>query len=264
MTGEINPAVYNSLFFGNSVATGTPKVPIFNEPWTIPAVGSGPTSTALTQVGGVATATFATAHGFTPGEVFTSTGATPSGYNVVAQPVISVPTPTTLTYAVNPSTTSPASVQATFTGTNKLDVANQANFNMDLGVYNQTTGVRFQQVAGSPSAGQYSVSSGTYTFNSADAGTLIYINYIYNDVSNTTGETLTINNLLMGVAPTWQMVLTETFNNETFVLVLYSCTSSKLTFPFKLDDFTISELDFQAQANAANQIGYMSASIGTP
>lgn len=258
-TGEVNPDIYNSLFFGNSSESSGATVPVFNEQATIPAVGAGPTSTSITQTAGIATATFATAHGFTVGEVFTSTGATPSGYNIASGTVLTVPSPTTLTYAVNPVTTSPASVQATFTGTNKYSSANAATFVLDLQVRRASDGERFQQVSTSPQVGEYTVTNGVYLFNTADAGTKVLINYLYTNA--TIGNTLTISNQLMGVAPTWQLVLTETFDNQTFVLVLYSCTSSKLSFPFKQDDFGISELDFQAQANSGGQIGYLSVSL---
>lgn len=259
MTGEVNPDIYNSLYFGNNSETTGATIPVFNEAVTIPAVGAGPTTTALTQVAGVATATFAAPHGFTVDEEITVAGATPSGFNVSNVPVLSVPTPTTLTYAVPSGTTTPASVQGTFTGSNKAAVANAATFVLDLHVMNASTGVRFKQVASGPLAGQYTVSAGVYTFNSADAGTAVLINYLY--TNSAAGNTIAINNVLMGVAPTWQMVLTEVFNAKTYVLVLYSCTSSKLSFPFKQDDFGISELDFSAQANAANQIGYLSVSL---
>jgi hypothetical protein len=150
-------------------------------------------------------------------------------------------------------------VQGTFTGSSQYITANAATFSLDLRVADATTGDPFTQVASSPADGQYSVANGIYTFNSADAGTAVLINYIYKDSSK--GATISIDNQLMGVAPTWQLVLTETFDSKTFVLVLYSCTSSKLNFPFKQDDFGISELDFQAQANDAGQIGYISASL---
>lgn len=185
MTGQVDPGIYNSLYFGQSTNTGA-KVPIFSEAHTIPG---------------------------TP-------------YQVV--------------------------------------VTNGATFYLDLGVYDATTGARYQQVASGPITGQYTVDSttGTYTFAAADTTKNVVINYIYTDSG--VGLNLNIANELMGVAPTWQLVLTETFNSRTFVLCLYSCTSSKLTFPFKQDDFSISELDFQAQANDAGNVGFISASLTTP
>lgn len=181
MTGEIRPDIYNSLYFGNTVSTGS-KIPIFREAASVPAM---------------------------------------------------------MPYTVT--------------------VANGANFVMDLGVIDASTGNPFQQVASGPVAGEYTVNqtTGVYTFAAADAGKAVLIDYLYSSTS--TGNTLTITNQLMGVAPTFQMVLCEEFEGNTLVLVLYSNTSSKLTFPFKQDDFTVSEFDFQAQANGAGQIGYMSA-----
>jgi hypothetical protein len=260
MTGEVNPDLYNALFFGQTTTTGA-KIPIFSEAATVPAAGAGGVSTAIVQAGGIATATFAAPHGFSVDEDITVSGATPAGYNVANQPVLSVPTADTLTYHVPSATATPATVQGTFTGSNKVQVANGgAAFTMDLGVINAVTGVPYEQVASGPITGQYSVDTlGNYTFAVADVGVELLISYIFTDA--TQGGTINISNELMGVAPTWQMVLTETFDDKTFVLVLYSCTSSKFSLPFKQDDFEITELDFQAQSNDAGLIGYISASL---
>lgn len=260
MTGEVNPDLYNALFFGQTTSTGA-KIPIFSEAQTIPAVGAGGSSTAIVQAGGIATATFAAPHGFSVDEDITVSGASAAGYNVAGVPVLSVPSATTLTYAVPSATATPATVQGAFTGSNKIRVANGgALFTMDLGVINAMTGVALTQVSSGPTTGQYAVSAtGDYTFAVADVGIDVLISYIFTDP--TQGGTINISNELMGVAPTWQMVLTETFDDKTFVLVLYSCTSSKFSLPFKQDDFEVTELDFQAQSNDAGLIGYISASL---
>jgi hypothetical protein len=41
---------------------------------------------------------------------------------------------------------------------------------------------------------------------------------------------------------------------------LFACTSTKLTFATKIDDYTIPELDFSAYANSAGQVYEFSAS----
>jgi len=186
-TGEVNPDLYNTLYFGDTGATRSvgSKIPAFIELGSIPASGA---------------------------------------------------------YTVT--------------------VANSAHFVLDLGVRNAVTGAKFTQVESGPAAGEYSVAAGVYTFAAADAGSQVAINYIYTD--STDGITLDLANALMGVAPTFMLVLTEEFDGKSFILVLYSCTSSKLTFPFKQDDFMISEFDFQAQANDAGLIGYISASLVAP
>jgi hypothetical protein len=153
--------------------------------------------------------------------------------------------------AINEQKTVPASSPYTVTATNG------ANFFMDLGVYNATTGLPLKQVASGPTTGQYSVNpaTGVYTFAAADAGIKVLLNYLWD--SDTTGSTLAITNLLMGSAPKYQLVLSETYEDMVFTMMLYSCTSAKLSMPFKQDDFMISGIDFQAQANAANQLGFL-------
>ena len=74
------------------------------------AAGTPIASTSITQVGGVATYTTATAHGFSVGQLVTVSGATAAGFNVTTT-ILSVPTPTTFTYAVASGTVSPATVQ---------------------------------------------------------------------------------------------------------------------------------------------------------
>ena len=58
-------------------------------------------------------------------------------------------------------------------------VANAATFVGDEGVLYATTGLPLTLVASAPAAGQYSVASGVYTFNSADAGKAILATYTY-------------------------------------------------------------------------------------
>lgn len=139
-----------------------------------------------------------------------------------------------------------------------VTVANGATFYMDLGVYYQSTGLPLTQVASGPTVGQYTVNTttGVYTFAAADAGVALYFNYLYTDASN--GKTLTIDNTLMGNTPKFQIVLSEIYNSKYITLVLYTCVSGKLSMPLKQDDYTIPELDFQAQANDAGHIGFLS------
>lgn len=138
-----------------------------------------------------------------------------------------------------------------------ITVANAANFFIDLGVYVAATGARMVQVPSGPTTGQYSVSAvGVYTFAAADASVAVLINYIYN--STATGKSMTISNQLMGSTPYFQLVLTQQFDSKFFTLILYKAVSEKLSLPLKQDDFLISDIDFQAQANDAGNIAYLS------
>jgi len=159
--------------------------------------------------------------------------------------------------AINEAGSVPASSTYTIT------VANAAAFSLDLGVTLVTTGQPLTQVASSPSAGQYSVSSGgVYTFNVAQASAAVLINYLYTATTASSG-TLNINNQLMGTTPKFQLVASQTYNSKVFTMLLYAITTEKLSLPLKQDDHLISEISFSAFADDLNRIGYMSTTSAT-
>lgn len=139
-----------------------------------------------------------------------------------------------------------------------VTVANGANFYLDLGVTLVSSATPLKQVSTAPATGEYSVdqSTGVYTFNAAQAGAAVLFNYMYED--SAAGGTLELTNQLMGIAPYFQLVASQIFDNKVFTLVLYKVTSEKLSLPLKQDDFTIPEIDWQAQANDAGSIGFIS------
>lgn len=136
-----------------------------------------------------------------------------------------------------------------------ITVANAAGFYIDLGVYFATTGLPLKQVASMPAAGQYSVNpaTGIYTFNSAQASAAVLINYLYE--TGDSGGSLEIANQLMGVAPKFQLILSQTYNTKTMTMILYSCVADKLSLPLKQDDYLIAELSGNANADEANRVG---------
>lgn len=159
--------------------------------------------------------------------------------------------------AINEAATVPAS--STYTVT----VSNGATFALDLGVTLVTTGQALTQVASSPAAGQYSVSSaGVYTFNVAQASAAVLINYLYTATTSNSG-TLNLTNQLMGTTPKFQLVASQTYNNQTFTMMLYAITTEKLSLPLKQDDYLISEISFSAFADNLNRIGYISTTSAT-
>lgn len=122
----------------------------------------------------------------------------------------------------------------------------------DLGVINSATGQFLQKVASGPTTGQYSESATVYTFASADTGNTVLISYEYTVATGVYATTVT--NQPMGSATTFIAVLSNTYNGNVFTLKLYACLSSKLSFDFKNTDFAVPEMDFEAFANAANQV----------
>lgn len=134
-----------------------------------------------------------------------------------------------------------------------LTVDHAADFSMDLGVKDATTGEPYLQVATAPAAGQYSVTdAGVYTFAAADEGKDVLIDYLWEDSAN--GGSLTITNQLMGSAPRFMLVLSQVFEGKVFTLVLYANVADKLSLPLKQDDYLISEISGQSFANDAGNV----------
>lgn len=144
-----------------------------------------------------------------------------------------------------------------------VTVANAATYNDDLGVYYAATGKAFNRVTTPAAAGQYSVNfaTGVYTFSAADANAALLVSYTYNVTSS--GSKVTLTNQLMGTTPTFKATFYQPISpgsNPAAPLALRfnACTASKLSLPTRVDDWTISELDFSAFADATGTIGYLS------
>jgi hypothetical protein len=175
-------------------------------------------------------------------------------------------------FGVDPITTGGSEVAENEAGlvpsvsTYTVTVTNAANFLTDLGVYygaGANAGNRFTRVTTPTLAGQYSVNQGTgiYTFSSLDAGAHVFISYVWNA---STGFSFTITNQFMGYTPTFQGTFyteRQTLNSGgRLVLVLNQCTSSRLSFPSKIDEYNLPELDYMAFADNANIVGTLSTS----
>jgi len=146
--------------------------------------------------------------------------------------------------------------------TNSLTVANSATWVEDLAVFNRTTGRFMDKVVSAPATGQYSVAAGVYTFAAADSNPPVYVTYRYT-TAVAPGKIITINNQLLGVQPTFSVVLSTRFTHADGVtremnFKLNSCMSSKLSLATKLEDFIVPDFDFQAFADNAGTIGTLS------
>jgi hypothetical protein len=75
---------------------------------------------------------------------------------------------------------------------------------------------------------------------------------------------ISLANQLTGPLPIFEIVLKETFNYfggaKDLMVKLNACVSSKLALPFANQKFTLAEFDFQAIADACNNIGTISLS----
>jgi len=139
-----------------------------------------------------------------------------------------------------------------------ITVTNNTTFAQDLGVIVQNTGQVLQRISTAPVVdGNYSCNetTGVYTFNIGQTDSMM-ISYNYTDAGN--GSNIVIANALLGSAPQFLIVLTETFQTNKLTLQLNACMSSKLTLSSKLEDFWVQDFDFEAYADAANNIGKLS------
>jgi hypothetical protein len=130
---------------------------------------------------------------------------------------------------------------------------NSGTFVEDFGVTYQSSGLPFTKVASAPAVGQYSVNEGTgvYTFNAAEAGTLL-ISYLYTVATG--GVKMTWANQLMGYGPIFEADIIVQYNNQAAVARFFNCVCSKLSLPTKNDDFTVPDFEFSAFANASGNV----------
>ena len=130
-------------------------------------------------------------------------------------------------------------------------VANEANFDTDLGVVYASTGAPFVLTAAAPTQGQYSVSNGTYAFAAADEGAALLITYAYTTGS---GTRISVTNQQIGSNPTFQLDYANTRSGITFYARVYKATSSKLDLNFKLTDWVAPEIDITILAPPSGQV----------
>ncbi|MDE2101879.1 MAG: hypothetical protein KGL39_31830 [Patescibacteria group bacterium] len=149
---------------------------------------------------------------------------------------------------VQEAATVPASIPFTYVTTNA------AKFVADYGVVYTATGLPLTAVATVTAAGQYSVnvSTGTYTFDTSDASAAVTIAYEYNDT--TAGSTVAMLNQLQGYGPSLELYLNQPYNGDSKDMRLFNVKISKISRPTKNGDYVITELDFEAFANAAGQV----------
>lgn len=138
-------------------------------------------------------------------------------------------------------------------------VANVGSPMTDQGVFYGGTGanagVQLNVGTSSPPASatySFNTATGVYTLSPSDSNSSMLFNYTY-QVS--TGYNLAINQQFMGTTPRFGLTLFQIFEGNQMVLVLYNAVSAKLTYPTRIDDYVITEMDFSAFANAADEVG---------
>lgn len=118
--------------------------------------------------------------------------------------------------------------------------AGTVTFRKDLGV-TDTVGRTYTRVAASPAVDQYSLNetTGEYTFNVADAGAQVYIDFEYS-IAKTGAIVTTGGAVFMGQQPTFEIrVQTTDENGRQATITLPFCVADSLNLATKLDDFSI-------------------------
>jgi len=137
-------------------------------------------------------------------------------------------------------------------------VAFAANFAQDHGVI-YATGAKAGQMllnnTTAQSAGYYAINTttGVYSFANADSAYQMYVSYTY--TNSTRGKTISIPAAIMGYAPVVTMDLWGTFRNKYLGIRLNACTLGQWTYPTKLEDFWMSDVTFDANVDASNNLG---------
>jgi hypothetical protein len=146
--------------------------------------------------------------------------------------------------------------EATTVNATSYTTINHAAFTQDMGIIYSTSKQGFVKVTGVPTVGQYNVSAGVYGLAAADNNQAILVSYRYSIAS---GRTLVVQNHNQGWGPQFEMVLSQPYQELTAgipnYLDLYACKAGKLSVPLKRADYTISDLEGQAFANAAGFVG---------
>ncbi len=139
------------------------------------------------------------------------------------------------------------------------DPPDEGAFVADLGVSNGSTGAPLRRVGASPATGEYSVNpaTGVYTFAAADTLKPVLYSYEYQIADDVSSSLHTLTNNLMGYTPAFAALFYNQYQGKTNVMKLNNNVVGKLSLPFKNDDFTLTDIDADASADAANQVGYI-------
>lgn len=158
---------------------------------------------------------------------------------------------------INEAHTVPASSTYTVTASNAS--GGITDLGVFYGVGSANAGNQLTRVSSLTAAGQYTVvpSTGVYTFDSADEGVPVQLNYM-NAVTNL--NELVLANQLAGAGPTFALYMRALYKGNYANFVFNQATASKLSNPFKNQDHLINEFDCEIFADASNNIGNLSFS----
>jgi hypothetical protein len=134
-----------------------------------------------------------------------------------------------------------------------------STFVADLGVINASTGAPMTRVAATPAAGQYmlNAATGVYTFSATDTGRPVLISYEHSKATDASSRLFSLSNNLMGYTPTFSALFYNEYQGKKLVMKLNSNVMGKQGLPFKNDDFTMTDMDAEAFADASGSVGYI-------
>lgn len=128
---------------------------------------------------------------------------------------------------------------------------NSGTWSEDLGAILSADGTVLARVSGTPSAGQYAVSAGTYTFHAAQAGLGVALSYLYTASS---GTTLDLSQPTRGLAPTCTAVLSGQHAGKQVSLRLRSVVIDMASMPLAVDRFSVHDLKMHGTADAQDRV----------
>lgn len=142
----------------------------------------------------------------------------------------------------------------------QITVANAAHFVTDYGVINAATGVSLARVSSGPTAGEYSVNTGTgvYTFSSADNVSGVQVSITYSWTDSTAGDTMVAGNHAMGYGPIIALNVIFPYDAPTpggMGFLFPNCRLGKVDVTTKLDDYSMFSTDFEAFAGVGTALG---------
>jgi hypothetical protein len=141
-----------------------------------------------------------------------------------------------------------------------IEPPQDGSFVADLGIFDGATGEQLERVPFDanpvPAAGQYTLKDGTYRFAPSTNEREMMISYEYRATGGK-GQLFELTNELMGPSPSFTLVMKAEHDGRTLSMRLNRVVSSKVTLPFKSDDFATFELNGQAFADERGQLGYI-------
>jgi hypothetical protein len=129
-----------------------------------------------------------------------------------------------------------------------------------------TAGGEAAASATAPLAGKYSITTTgsaapILQFITADNGNTVSVTYLFTPTTTNANAIVSLGQLGMNTAPTFQLTLIGTGKNyysnaaQQFIIVFNAVLAPSLKFDFKLDDFTMLDLDYQAFIDANGNLG---------